>query len=510
MKTIPNPLFDFSQKIRSEPIFFIEKMLGIPLHEEQKRWVTKADCKINILRPGNRWGKTFVEAGLHIWQLMTKPQLTKNMFSAEEWLDQPYETLNFGPAYEQAREIPRIMKDMIEGRIMFPAHLQAKWGKTNNSKLKGWAIMEDRIETERLPSLQLITGGKLLIRSYADMGSAFKAKSLAFISGDECADIRELWTFTNVTLLPRVVDLSGMIHYVGTPQPEGHDYMLMIERAQEQMDKGKADSGYIPVMYTQKGTMYDNTFLDKNEIKKTEEIADEALRLQIIEGEYVESGDKYFGYERIAHSVDPNLHWQDEGYPNRKYLLSVDFAGGNSRWSDYTVMLVIDYTQEPFQVVYMFRIRGDQMSIPIQYEKVDELVAKFPGKLIIDGSSLGGKNAAAFLHHLHPIVVEIGAKNKAEMLQALKHAFDGGRSEKRKRKLINVGGRLEDAVADWGLIRYPKDDYMLREFQNYKLDDKQIRQDIVMTLAQGIWWIELRRPQQSRHRMVTVDAWSVV
>lgn len=503
-------LLQFSKRLRSDPIFFSEKILGIPLHPGQVQWVTNATKKINILRPGNRWGKTFTEAVLHTWHLMTKTQLTERMFTPEEWLDQPYETLNFGPAYEQAREIPRLMRDMIEGHIMFPKHMHDKWGKTNKSMLKGWAIVDDRIETERLPSLQLMTGGKLLIRSYSDMGSAFKAKSLAFISGDECAEIKELWTFTNVTLLPRVVDMKGMIHFVGTPQPEGHDYMMMIERAQEEMAKEEEHDDFIASLYTQKGTMYDNVYLDKDEIKKTEEIADEALRLQIIEGEYVESGDKYFGYERVANAVDKKLEWLEEGLPGRKYLLSVDFAGGKSQWSDYTVMMVIDYTEEPYTLAHLFRIRGDRMSIPMQYEKVGEILDKFDGKLIIDGSSLGGKNAAAFLRHLSPIVVDITPRNKAEMLQALKHAFDGGRSEKRKRTLKNQDGKLVDMVEEWGLIRYPKNDVLLRELQNYKLDDKKLRQDMVMTLAQAVWWIELRRPKHPRNRMVVIDDWSVI
>lgn len=512
MRTIPNPLFDFSQRIRNSPIFFAEKILGIPLHAGQRKWVENANKKINILRPGNRWGKTFTEAVLHIWQLMTKPQLNVvGLLSAEEWLDQPYETLNFGPAYEQAREIPRLMRDIIEGRVTFPKELQEKWGRTNNSKLKGWAIIDDRIDNERLPSLQLMTGAKLLIRSYSDMGGAFKAKALAFISGDECADIAELWTFTNVTLLPRVVDLRGMIHYVGTPQPNGQDYMMMIEKAQEQMQL-KDDNPDLEIsMYTQKGTMYENEFLDKAEIKKTEEIADEALRLQIIEGEYVESGDKYFGYERIANATDMKLQYQDSGYDGRKYILSVDFAGGQSKWADFTVMLVIDYTEEPYKVVHMYRTRGNEMSIPMQYEKVAEIKEKFLGsKLIIDGSSLGGKNAAAFLQHLHPICVDLTPKNKAEMLQALKHAFDGGRSNTRRRKLQSSGGKLVDNNKEWGMIRYPNDPLIIRELQNYSLDDKKLRQDIVMTIAQAVWWLELRRPKQARNRMVVIDNWSVV
>ena len=494
----------YSNKIREDPVFFAEKILGLPLHLGQQAWFKGSTRKINILRPGNRWGKTMAEAIKHIWQGMTKPQLAGKVLSEREWLDQPYETLNFGPGYEQAREVPRLVKDIVEGKILFPKHMHKEWGRSNRSQLKGWAIMSDRVDAQMLPSLQFITGAKLLIRSYSEMGAAFKAKSIAFISGDECADIQELWTFTNITLLPRLVSLGGVLDFAGTPQPEGHDYMRMIEMAQEDMEKG-GDS-----FYTQKGTMYDNTFLDPAEIKKTEDIADPMLRRQIIEGEYVESGDKYFGFERISNAVDDSLTWLDRGLDGRKYFISVDFAGGKSVWADFTVILVIDYTEEPYRLVHFFRIQGNKMPIPMQYLKVEEIKEKFPGKLIIDGSALGGKNASAFLRHLKQISMDITARTKSEMMTSLKTAFDGGQSTKMKRKIDYVDDVLIDKNPFWGLIRMPNEPIMISELQNYRLDDKKLRNDIVVTLAQLIYWIEMRRPKQVHNKMYAYDFNSII
>jgi len=496
MKT-PQQLY--SNKIREDPVFFAQKILGLPLHPGQQVWFKESHRKINILRPGNRWGKTMSEAIKHIWECMTKPKLAGKVLSEREWLDQPYETLNFGPGYEQAREVPRLIKDIVEGKIMFPNHMHQEWGRTNRSQLKGWAIMEDRVDAQMLPSLMFITGAKLLIRSYSEMGAAFKAKSIAFISGDECADIAELWTFTNITLLPRLVSLGGVLDFVGTPQPEGHDYLRIIEMAQDDM-KNEGNN-----FYTQKGTMYDNTFLDPVEIKKTEEIADPMLRKQIIEGEYVESGDKYFGFERISNAVDENMHWLERGVAGRDYFTSADFAGGKSVWADYTVILVIDYTEEPYRLVHFFRVQGNKMPIPMQYLKVEEIKEKFPGKLIIDGSALGGKNASAFLRHLKPISIDIGGRAKSEMLTSLKAAFDGGQSTKRRRKLTYHGNEAIDENHNWGLLRMPSEDVVISELQNYRLDDKKIRNDIVVTLAQLVWWLELRRPKQTHNRMYAYD-----
>lgn len=494
----------YSKRLRSNPVFFINDVLGLPLHPGQIQWITQANRKINILRPGNRWGKTFIEACLHIWHGMTKPLLAGRIDNPMDWLQTTYNTLNFGPEYEGARECLRLARDIIQGHVVLPKEYWDRWGKTNKSKLKDWAIAEDRVEATMMPNLKFVTGADLLARSYTDMGTAFKAKSIAFISGDECADIAELWTFTNITLLPRLVSLGGILHFVGTVQPEGYDYLQMMEMAEDDMKHGGR------MFYIQKGSMYDNNFLDREEVKKTEEIADPELRKQIILGEYSEAGQKYFGHERIYNAIDPGLSFISVGLPNRKYIVGADFAGGKSKWSDNTVIMAFDYTDEPYRLAYFWYIRGSDMEIPSQYEKARSVCEYFPGKFIIDGSALGGKNASAFLRSNKPISLDINAKQKAEMLSTLKVAFDGYQSSKRKRVVkVREDGTREDVNNDWGLIRYPRNDYLIKELSNYKLEDKKIRNDAVMTMAMCIWWLEMRRPTMTRRTMAEID-WAQV
>jgi hypothetical protein len=187
-------------------------------------------------------------------------------------------------------------------------------------------------------------------------------------------------------------------------------------------------------------------------------------------------------------------------------MVSADFAGGDSYWADFTVIMVVDYTEEPYQVVHFWRIKGGDMPIPMQYLKVEEVCNNFSGRLIIDGSALGGKNAFAFLKHLNPISLQIVPKVKADMLSTLKVAFDGGQSKLlRREKGIDVDGKTYDKNPAWGLIRYPNIPELMNELTNYKLDDKKVRNDCVMTLAQAIYWLELRRPKQKFTRMVALD-----
>lgn len=506
-----NPLLELSQQIRNPEdgiIVFAEKICGLPVtkHEGQMRWLTNSNKTINILRPGNRFGKSLIGAVKHLYHGATKINIAGSYNNVEEWLKIKYDTLNFGPGYEQSREILRLARDIAQGNIHLPEEFQEEYGVLNDSKLKDWFIVEDKSESQMLPYIKFYTGVSLLARSYDEMGAAFKMKGIAYASGDECADIQELWTFTNGTLLPRLAQYkNASIDFYGTVQAEGHDYMRMIEMAEEDMkNKDWKENG---MFYVQKGSMYDNPFLDKQMVKDIEKISDPVYKQQIIFGEYVEGGDKYFGYERIQNSIDRKLELIQKGLPGRKYLVSCDFAGGESYWADYTVLMVIDYTEQPYRVVYFRRFKGGDMPIPMQYKLVEDVFNAFKDvdpdnkiqaqvKLIIDSSALGGKNALAFLRHLNPIQFEVTPQRKAEMLGTLKIAFDGGQNEDLRRN-----GQNEV----WGIIKLPDVPVLVNEFINYRLDDKKLRTDCVMTLGQAIHYLEMRRPKQVKNRMVPFD-----
>lgn len=517
-------LLDLSKQIRESKdgiILFAEKVLGLPVskHPGQSRWLRESYRRINILRPGNRFGKSFVGAIKHGYHAFTKINISGMYKTVEEWQRIKYDTLNFGPGYEQAREIPRLLRDMIQGAILIPEEYQSEYGVTNNSILKDWFIVDDHSESQTLPYIEFSSGVSLLARSYSDMGAAFKMKGIAYVSGDEVADIAELWSFTNGTLLPRLAQYkNSSIDYYGTPQAEGHDYMRMIEMAEEDMKRPDwTENG---MFFIQKGRMFENPFLDKQTVEDIQRIADPQMRKQIVDGDYVELGEKYFGFERIQHAVDEKLEDLEKGIPSRNYLIICDFAGGESYWADYTVILVIDYTTEPYRVVKFIRCKGGAIPIPMQYKLVEDTYRAFKEcgtganvahvKLIVDGSALGGKNAVAFLKHLNPIVYDMNVKLKAEMLATLKIAFDGGQSEiyKRKKKLLESGFEIDDNP-DWGLVRIPNQHPLINELQNYKLDDGQIRTDCVMTLAMGVHYLEMRRPKKIKNRMVPFDVFQM-
>lgn len=527
---------ELSTAVRENPLEFSDKMLGIWPHPGQQKWMLEAQKRlISYLRPGNRWGKSLDEALLHIWHAVIKPLRSGQVWSEEEWMRIPYDTLIFGPQYEQSRELLRLMVDIVEGNLSIQCcpncnshkihkrtakdkvfrclscdykFKNAKY-RNNDSVLKGWAITDDKSSAQLMPGIVWFNKSQTLGRSFDDMGKSFKMKALAFITGDECSDVQELYTFTTNTLLPRLASYKGSIHFVGTPQPNGFDYQRMIETAEEEMKRPNWESQGL--YYVQKGSMYDNIYLDAGYIKQIESVADPELRRQIIEGEFVNVGEKFFGYERVRNMIDPKLGQIEEGIPGREYLVSADFASGTSLWSDYTVIGVFDYTEEPWKLVKFIRVKAKDVPVPLQYEMIRQLALKFKGRVIIDSSGPGGKNAEAFLRDLHCINFDAGptgsgGSKKAQGLANLKSAMDGTGNQFLNRKLIvTKDGVRKDLNPNWGLVRVPNIPELIGELVNYAFADKKLRTDCVMMLMMAVDWLMMRRPKQSHSRAVDID-----
>lgn len=536
MELIPQSRLQLSQKIKIDPIAFADQFLGILPHPGQRRWIRESNKRlISILRPGNKFGKTMVEAILHTWQAMTKPRIEGKVWSEDEWMRVQYNTLVFGPTYEQSRELLGMIVEMVQGNMVISVcpscdshrinkkNAKDKYydcldcgikfeqvrNRTNKSMLKDWAIEVDHSGSQLLPYVGWFNRSETLGRSYDEMGKAFKMKALAFITGDECADINELYTFTSNTLLPRLFTMNGSIHFVGTPQAGGIDYNRMIDMAEQEMQRPNWEKE--GQLYTQRGSIYENIFVDANYIAQIEKVADPDLRRQIVDGEIVEIGDKFFGYERVMNMVDHDLRLIDRGMVGHQYLTSVDFAFGDSIWADYTVIMVFDYTNEPWQLVYYRRFKAKEVPIPMQYDIVKEVSRAFPGRTIIDSSGPGGKSAAAFLREIQPIKFEAGptgpkSSKKEEGLTSLKTAMDGGPSEELRRDVVvDANGKKRELNKRWGLIRIPNISEIISEIVSYKLDDKKIRTDSVMAMMMAVDWLMLRRPKNINNRAIDID-----
>lgn len=502
---------------------FAEHFLGVDLykHKGQNKWIRNSRKVINILKPANQWGKTMVESIIHIWQHMVRPQLYGRVSSVGIWEDIRYETLNFGKTYEIARGVLETAVDICESNFLLVT------GDTNKSILEGWAIQRIVDQMNKPPEIQWYNGsGRLLIRSYDDLGSAFKRKRLAFVSGDECGDIPELNLFVTGTLLPRVAFLRGYIHLVGTSQPQGIEYEELAQKAQESM-LNEEEQGIPSEYYFQQGSVFENPYLDPDYVRKIESVADPELRKQIIYGEYVDYAQHYFNYDEVSNMFRDDMEYDtatcmtEAPDPAGYYVIIGDYAATN----DETAITVIRYNIKivgpdkkvkymPYRIVYHKAFKGETVPISSQYEITRYVYNLYREgtkiDFVYDAQSLGGKNVGDALADLHgrpfPPTGMSPAQAKAEALGTLKDVASRGRKIG-----IGTGGKVYDIVETWGFLRISSKIKPLRkQFEVYRLDDKKLTQDRLMTVAMGIHFIEKRLPSVSHKGAVPLDISSTI
>lgn len=492
---------------------FAQTVLGIRLHAGQKRWANGAWKLINILDPGNQWGKTMCEAIIHIYHAVTKPLLHGRVTSAAAWQQIAYRTLNVGKTYEIARGVFEAINEIVEGEVLLPD------GTTNQSMLKGWAIVKKIDQQNKTPMIFWWNNSETLIRSYDDMGSSFKRLKLAFVSSDECGDIPELEVFLNGTLLPRVAFWCGIIHLVGTHQPKGEDYKHISDLAIADVERFGDQSDYFHMT----GNLYENDYMSKEFIQRLENIADPRIREQIIYGKYVDGRDHFFNFDEcdqmfVDMPYDPETGYSESIDPAGFYVFSVDLAASEDETAvtciRYNIFEYNQFTQQnmemPYRIVFHKGFKGATIPISMQYELIRswyndiKSIAKNTA-MLYDAGSLGGKNAEDAFKDLYgygfPGLHKSYAQEKAYAIGAVKDVLGRGR------KLVKTGETsYNDIIKKWGWLkasRHLKE--LRRQVESYALEDKGIKQDRIATVWQAIHFIEKRRPKQSHNKAVDLD-----
>lgn len=424
-------------------------------------WEGSRDKKLAILRPGNQSGKSLLLACFHIWECMTKPRLYGRVANEIVWMETEYNTVNAATSYEVSKAVWHMIQQLCEGNL----YVQNS-GTLNNSQLKSWALTT--VRENPYPEIHFWNGSKFFAKSLDDMGTGFKQMKFGYVSVDEAGDIDHLDKVLTGTLMPRTAVFNGAIHLVGTPQGTESEYSQLIDRGYED-----------PEMFVMGGSVMENPHISKDYVKSIENIADPKLKRQILFGEIVDYGDNFFDWGECEMLFsDKTVLPEELPKDGHKYVTAVDFAAGN----DFFVMFTVDYTVKPYKIVHYRRYKGKSLPIPMQYELVEKICLDYKSYLVIDKTGLGGENARQFLRKSHPVDFDFSKPGqKAKMLYCLKTLLADGR------KLTEDG---IDLNKNFGLLRSYPHAALDRELRRYKLDDKRITQDTVMSLGMAAWYID--------------------
>lgn len=461
-------------KGRNDPVYFAKKILGMPLHPGQEKWLRDTkDRPKDVLVPANQWGKTVVISVKHIWCNFYKIGVSGSPDIIE---GTTYGTLALSPHAVQVQSCYKYILQILSSAFTYELNGESK----RNECLIEW-FLESKRET---PPLQI----RYANRTYTDfrptgedMASSIQGGQWGYISYDECSRSLHLEEELYGNIMPRGIKFGLRLDLVGTPDRDSPSLEFFYRIAQDGL---REEGGW----YTMVGKLDDNIFLNKEKRERIKESVkdDPAMYRQVVLGDFQFSGGQMFDgqeIEQIFKGADKEFV-AEKKIPSHVYAIGCDFAvaaGGDS-----SVFTVIDYTTIPYRIVEHLSIKGGTMSPQTQYGIIRELKKAYnDAGVIIDTCGHGGGIIEQDLADISPTAFNFTPKLKAEALLVLKKALSYGRIQSAK------SGMKEDVNKNFGKIRsigyLPE---LRRQLSVYMEADKDIKQDEVMSLMLAIYFID--------------------
>jgi hypothetical protein len=455
-------LVQFMERAKEDPVFLVRSLLPKVPHPGQETFLREANESINVLVPGNRWGKSTVIAMRHITHAFTKrgrrPQ------GRYTWATMPYETISVSVSADQAEIVFSEVKHLLSHPAIAP--------------------MVTKIRSTPFPTIELWNGAVINCRSAHDDGKYIDGHAYGYVSIDEAGWIQNLKGLMNGVIIMRLAG-GGMIDLVGTPKGMSGDglywYWNRAERGVE---------GY----YGQRGSVFDNIYLPEEDIKRRDQLlahSDPRVRDQVIYGAFISEAGMAFTQEELSNLFDPNLPAHQARRDGREYIQAWDLG----RRTDFTVGITLDITDRPYEVVDYVRL--NKVGWETIYNLIDQKAKEYGVSLPrIDATGPQGDVIVEELWKRGIFVddfkVSTGAI-KTNLINNLQAALSWNRPVLGEREMPDEAGILHkipdlappdaEARPGWGLLRAPAIPQLIDEMGGYAIDDKGLVQDSVQALA---------------------------
>jgi len=444
-------------RCRADPVLFARVFLPKKPHPGQVVWLSNSHRPINVLVPGNRWGKSTVIAMKHIWKCVMKVGMTP----AERRSGEDYETISVAMSADQAEIVFREAKRLLQS--------------------KGLRPLVKAFRSSPFPHIIFTNGSVMHCRSAHDDGKYIDGHRYRYLSIDEAGWIGNLRHLMTNVILMRLAG-GGEIDLIGTPKGY-NDLYFYFERGQ------RGVRGY----YSQRGSIYDNPFLPEEDIKMRDALlasADPKVRLQVLEGEFVDFTGLAFTRDQRDNAFDPNLPHHVGRRDGHRYVVGWDLG----RTTDFTVGTVLDITSRPWHMVSFTRLNR------VSWEEIYATIKRVADEYGVAWSRIDatGPQGDVIEEELAKRGIQTDPYKssskvlKIDLINTLQNAFDEGRIAKEFYEVIDpeTGSKhmapllQSPGEGEWGILRLPCITQLMDELGVYSLDDKDLPfTDAVMSLA---------------------------
>ncbi|MFH1686752.1 MAG: terminase family protein [bacterium] len=414
------------------PDLFATDILGLRLHDGQRRWLRLSQTPENILATGNRWGKSFISAVKILHHALYRPRPL--CFDG----DGRYRIVSASITQDQAG----IVFDQVVRLVR-----QRPW-------LESLAISLVRTP---FPTLEFGNGAVVEARSTQNRGEYLLGHDYDLFVFDEVAFEPEAEYVGEEVIQMRLADREGRLDLISTPNGRNWFYRRAME-----IGKGRR-SGYL-----QYGDTRENSFISSAFIADRVRHFSERRIQQNIQGRFVDAGGEILKGEYIDQAL-AGLGHPSSADGETRLISGWDLA----RKQTATVGITVAVTGGRAEVVALERFRQFDWNVVIQ--RICQRQIQFPGQLVVDATGLGDV-VVEQLRQYNPLAVIFTPTTKAELLTNVELFHARGQIGYERWELPDGPGRI------WSLED---------ELREARWDDNN-RCDALMALALALWPLRYR------------------
>lgn len=373
MPELPIRLQEITTEGRTDPVVFINELLGMPLHQGQVRYLRETcerGSKINLLICANRWGKTALVSCLQIWFLFYKRKFGDRVWASddESWLKAEYRTTNIAPHSALTEPVFRAIHAILTSAYPVP---DGKGGMTTNQCHIEWFYERDRTINTAPYKQYFYNNSYIEHRSLAgNDANPIEGKPYGLITYDEGGRSHHLQDEMDSTILARLFDWGAPFHMPSTPDKDSASVLYHFKLWQD----GQLG---INETYAQEGPLKENHFFSEEQIEAEYMLyANNPLRDQRLEGKFVFGGNTIFPVPDLLAISRDELNEGKRAEEGHRYIIGIDTAIGK----DERVYTIIDATTKPMPVVRVDAIKGNQMSPQLHMSKLEDLADLYWGE----------------------------------------------------------------------------------------------------------------------------------
>ncbi len=418
----------------ADPVAFAKLVYGFRQISPKHAELLRMNSEINIIVAGRRFGKTTYLAAKAFHFALLHRNAT---------------VLITAPSVDQARIYFDLLTSALE---------KHPFDEDKPHPLKSFIA---EVKNAPFPEVYLTNGSKLLVRSTARGGRYLRGRKVHAVFVTEAAFVDDD-VFENV-IMPMRLDTKAKIYLESTPYARNFFFKLYQEGLRE-------NNEYIKSFHA---TVYDNPWIDKDEIEKQREKLPENVFSQEYMAEFVDDGKAVFTWNLLKRAFDDD--YEPLGYvPGHKYVIGLDIA----QVQDYTVFIVLDITREPYKIAEILRFNNTTYDEIIDWaNELSEKYMEHPERSLgyapvyVDATTVG-RPIAEKIKNAVPITLSI--RSKTEIIENL--------------QLLIAQNKL----------KLPPSEQLLRdELRYYKYDEgsktirmsapKNFHDDMVIALALACW-----------------------